>query len=231
MRGFVHPEFGRLLCPVTLNWDDPVVRAGIRDHDPKYPTGPKHWAAFLWANERLDPDNEMAGFLRGHLLTKAARAILLGPSAADNDGDADGAGEPSSRSVGSSKPRAAKWRIVHITPAAIAHMATLVHFALSSQATMAAGGDGGKWPYEQFYHHIVTFIERHMEDSDREELLAWWDVQVLSGIHNDEDSADEDENTDPAELSIMARMRLKSKTRAAEGAEPADEAAAVSGSA
>jgi len=47
------------------------------------------------------------------------------------------------------------------------------HFALSSKHTFHAGGNNGdKWPYQQFYHDILS-VATIMDKDDRKDLLNW----------------------------------------------------------
>ncbi|KAI0038330.1 hypothetical protein FA95DRAFT_1613469 [Auriscalpium vulgare] len=213
-RGFNCEESGRLLCPATLDWNDPAVKAGLRDRDPRFPAAENDLPVFLWEDERVNHASPNIGFLRSDILVKALRHILLGPSCADDTGAHDG------HSGGTEKPRAGKNNIKHITPAAIAYTATLVHFALSSQTQMAAGGSGGNWPYEKFYRGLVAYIEGAMTPAERDGLLAWWDARVLSGIANDDESSD-DETTNPSNMSMLQRMRAHVKQASQTPSSPA----------
>ncbi|KAI0057241.1 hypothetical protein BV25DRAFT_1920340 [Artomyces pyxidatus] len=211
-RGFHHDEYGRLLCPAALDWADPAVRTGIRNCNPMYRVSATDWPIFLWEDERLDMDNVTVGFLRGRLVVQAVIFMMHGPSAV---GDSDQHGEI--RTNGNRRPRAARHGVNHVTPAAIAYGAVLVHFAMSAQSHMSAGGSGGKWPYEAFYHALVEHVERYMDEPDRRDLLAWWKTQVFGAVF-DESSDDEDGGDGHAGASIMTRMREQARSRQARSA-------------
>ncbi|KAI0269423.1 hypothetical protein BC834DRAFT_968037 [Gloeopeniophorella convolvens] len=202
-RGFRHPIMGRLLCPAAYKWDDPAVQTALITHDPKYPTQPRDWPVFLWENETVDKDTLFEGFLRGRLLVKTAKQILFGPATANE--------EPNGRSRhvcaggGNSKPRALQHHVRRATSGLIAYGATVVHFALSSQATFYPGGKAGRWPYEKFYNLLVWFIDVKLPKANREELLDWWNLQLF-GYSTEIDNGDLSAEIESDPTSVLSLM-------------------------
>ena len=90
LRGFGSDVCGRLLCPSTQDWEDPMcalndpppvpsvhLRADIiscrtreRIRSFQIPVTADDFPRFLWEGERVDPQDMNKGFLRGELLVK-----------------------------------------------------------------------------------------------------------------------------------------------------------------
>ncbi|KAI9443878.1 hypothetical protein H4582DRAFT_2071397 [Lactarius indigo] len=65
--GFKHDTSGKLLCPITLNWDDATVREGLRRGTQEVTAA--DYPMFLWPSGAMDIDDIYKGFLRGALVT------------------------------------------------------------------------------------------------------------------------------------------------------------------
>ena len=107
---------------------------------------------------------------------------------------------------------------------------TQVHFTFSSQHTFHAGGNnGGRWPYQQFYHDILS-VATSMDKDDQKELLDWWDEYVfwfcfvtrplmlfLSQVFRDVEPEleREDKNAQPTCCLIATWMKMQAKATAA----------------
>ncbi|KAG1816988.1 hypothetical protein EV424DRAFT_1324625, partial [Suillus variegatus] len=90
-RGFINNACGRLLCPTKLDWNDPRVKAGIRDRADGYVVTEMSWPAFLYEKYTADQDNLEEGLFKSSLLIQAFKAIFTSPSSAKEvtgDGDA-----------------------------------------------------------------------------------------------------------------------------------------------
>ncbi|KAI0824838.1 hypothetical protein BC628DRAFT_1419598 [Trametes gibbosa] len=206
VRGFNHPECGRLLCPVIYDWSDPEVRRGLQNGSRKYPAGAQDWPLVLWKDEQVDLENLPDGFLRNLRLIKAGRYSLLGPRSASQSIP----GKSPAR-----KPKAKVHRIRSITIGFIAYTAVLVHCSLSSQESFGDGTTAGTFPYEQFYQSLVRYVEETMTKDARFELLRWWTLQIF-GI---EDDYFDDDTSLPGPSdgprSVMERMKAQEAARAA----------------
>ncbi|KAG0697716.1 hypothetical protein DFH29DRAFT_811329, partial [Suillus ampliporus] len=91
-RGFAHDMCGRLLCPTELDWNDPIIRAGIRDCADGCIMMEMSWPASLYAGYTTNQNNLEVGLFKSKLLVQAFKAIFTSPSLAkDIAGDDDGA--------------------------------------------------------------------------------------------------------------------------------------------
>ncbi|KAJ3537255.1 hypothetical protein NM688_g6717 [Phlebia brevispora] len=183
-RGFDHEVCGRLLCPVTYDWDDEAVRNGLRSGNAQY----------------------RAGFCRNELLVEALAFILFGEQVAESMN----AEEPVSSKNKNSKPRASTWKARTVTLPAIGFAAVVIHFGLSSQASFSAGGSAGKFHYQGFYQYLVNYLEEEYPSAERKDLLRWWNRRFSMGavLNDAETGIDKLESQDgsSAPLSAMARM-------------------------
>ncbi|KAJ8494675.1 hypothetical protein ONZ51_g2145 [Trametes cubensis] len=205
LRGFNHPQCGKLLCPAKWDWSDPEVATGLRNGSSKYPLSPLNLPNFLWEDERVrDENNLLDGFARGPLLVTALRHSLLGPKAAT---------APSSTKIAARKPKAQNHQIRSITPGCIAYAAILVHFSLSTQETFSASGYGSKFNYEMFYQAIIQTIEEYFLEAERRALLAWWNGNIFNAQYNIEAELDNEADGDNGELSVFAQMREQARAR------------------
>ncbi|KIK36861.1 hypothetical protein CY34DRAFT_16094 [Suillus luteus UH-Slu-Lm8-n1] len=189
-RGFVNDACGRLLCPAELDWNDPTVRAGVRDRGEGYVVTEMSWPVFLYAKYTADMDNLEEGLFRSTLLLQAFKAIFTSPSSAKEiAGDGDGANViennrrakrnfETSRKV---KTHVAQIIKMHkVTPRSIAYVACQLRFALSSVSSWCSVD--GDFDYVPFWQAIVDFFEKPPGRTARqkvEQLLAWWTRKVF----------------------------------------------------
>ncbi|KAG1761970.1 hypothetical protein EDD22DRAFT_778954 [Suillus occidentalis] len=168
-RGFVNDACGRLLCPAELDWNDPTVRAGIRDRGEGYVVTEMSWPAFLYAKYTADMDNLEEGLFRSTLLLQAFKAIFTSPSSAKEiAGDGDGANVIENN-------RRAK-RDFETSKKVKTHL----RFALSSVSSWRSVD--GDFDYVPFWQAIVDFFEKPLGRTARqkvEQLLAWWTRKVF----------------------------------------------------
>ncbi|KAH9917800.1 hypothetical protein B0H21DRAFT_827680 [Amylocystis lapponica] len=213
LRGFNHPQFGRMLCPAGYDWNDSKVREALCNGSKAYPAGSTDWPVFLWENEHVDNDDLHVGFLRSTWIVKALQYILLGPSAANpkNDNESDTTKNKANRSR-SRKPRASIHGLRRITTGAIAYGAAQAstEFLGNNLEIFGVGDSAGKFNYGKFHHSLVKEMDEGMQPAEREGLLDWYTNLVL-GPQDDYCSDDEDEeNTGTvAHISVAARMRAQ----------------------
>ncbi|KIK31905.1 hypothetical protein CY34DRAFT_102531, partial [Suillus luteus UH-Slu-Lm8-n1] len=87
-RGFVSDACGRLLCPAEWSWEDPVVRAGIRDRTIAFIVSENSWPSFMYENYKADAANLEHGLMKSKLLIMGFKAIFTSPSSASEvDGE------------------------------------------------------------------------------------------------------------------------------------------------
>ncbi|KAG2049200.1 hypothetical protein BDR06DRAFT_894125 [Suillus hirtellus] len=144
--GFINDASGRLLCLTELDWNNPIVRAGIRDCADGYIVTEMSWPAFLYEKYSADQNNLEEGLFKGTLLLQAFNAIFMSPSSAKEvAGEGDGADNFNS----------GKKVKTHV--AQIINMRKL-QFVLSSVTSWCSVD--GNFDYIPFWQNIVDFFER-----------------------------------------------------------------------
>ncbi|KAG1754676.1 hypothetical protein EDD22DRAFT_784590 [Suillus occidentalis] len=167
-RGFMHDACGRLLCPTELDWQNPIVKAGIRDRADGHIVTEMSWPTFLYEKYTADQNNLEQGLFKSTLLVQAFKAIFTSPSSAkDVDGDGDGANiiENNRRAQKDSSGKKVK---------------THLRFALSSVTSWRTVD--GDFDYTQFWRNIVDFFERapgRIAQRNVNQLLTWWTRKVF----------------------------------------------------
>ncbi|KAG1769177.1 hypothetical protein EDD22DRAFT_843687 [Suillus occidentalis] len=68
MANLVIDACDRLLCPIELYWDNPIVKAGIRDRVDGYVVTEMFWPAFLYEKYTADQENLEEGLFESTLL-------------------------------------------------------------------------------------------------------------------------------------------------------------------
>ncbi|KAG1723340.1 hypothetical protein EDB19DRAFT_1645319, partial [Suillus lakei] len=116
--GFTNDACGRLLCPAENDWNDPVIRAGIRDRSEGYIVTDLSFPAFLYNKYTANPDD--LGY----------KAVFMSPSSAkDIKGDV---ARKSSAGVKVKKHVAQIIKMRKVTPCSTTYIACQVRFTLSS---------------------------------------------------------------------------------------------------
>ncbi|KAG1830310.1 hypothetical protein EV424DRAFT_1315590 [Suillus variegatus] len=167
-RGFVHDICGRLLCPTELDWQNPIIKAAIRDRADGCIITEMSWPTFLYEKYSADQNNLEQGLFKSTLLVQAFKAIFTSPSSAkDVDGEGDGANviENNRRAQKDSSGKKVK---------------THLRFALSSVTSWRT--IDGDFDYIQFWRNIVDFFERapgRTAQRNVNQLLTWWTRKVF----------------------------------------------------
>ncbi|KAG1739680.1 hypothetical protein EDB19DRAFT_1908704 [Suillus lakei] len=90
-RGFINDACGKLLCPTELDWNNPAVKAGIRDRAEGYIVTDLSFPAYLYEKYAANLDNLEDGLFKGKILIQSYKAVFTSPSSAkDVEGDGDG---------------------------------------------------------------------------------------------------------------------------------------------
>ncbi|KAG1748217.1 hypothetical protein EDB19DRAFT_1905271 [Suillus lakei] len=214
--GFTNNACGRLLCPAEIDWNDPVIRAGIQDCAEGHIVMDLSFPAFLYNKYTTNLDNLEEGLFKGKILLQGYKAVFMSPSSAkDIKGDGDGADviqnnrltKKSSTDVKVKKHVAQIIKMRKVTPHSIAYIACQIRFALSS-VTLWWSVDGD-FDYIQFWQTIMDFFkqppgrEAHCR-VDR--LLEWWTRKVFGRSHCNDLST-----TAKANMSVntLARQRAQ----------------------
>ncbi|KAG1780464.1 hypothetical protein EV702DRAFT_1193939 [Suillus placidus] len=183
-RGFTNDACGRLLCPTELDWNNPTVRAGIRDRTDGHIVMEMSWPVFLYAGYTADQDNLEEGLFKSKILVQAFKAIFTSPSSAKEvagDGDAANIIENNrhaNKDVSGKKVKTLVAQIIKmykVSPRSIAYVSCQLRFALSSVTSWwSVDGD---FDYIQFWCNIVDFFERppgQIAQRNVDRLLVWW---------------------------------------------------------
>ncbi|KAG2147062.1 hypothetical protein BD769DRAFT_1660243 [Suillus cothurnatus] len=191
-RGFINDACGRLLCPAEFDWNNPVVKAGIRDRSEGYIVTDMSFPAFLYDKYQTNPDDLEEGLFKGKILLQA---VFTSPSSAkDIEGDGDGADVIRNN-------RLAKKSFAGVK------VKKHVRFALSSVNSWRS--IDGDFDYIQFWRTIVNFFEKAPgREAHRrvDKLLEWWTRKVFGRSHRDNLS-----NTAKANMSVNALARQRAQ--------------------
>jgi len=168
-RGIGNDVTGRLLCPVTYDWDNPDVWANLRNGVPGFNITSNYLLQCLYSKEDIDPDAPEDGLLRGPLLLRTYRYIFTSPSSAS---DKNLTSKPTARR----RDVATTLRLDgQVTGRSIAYAATQLVFALSSAPEWTKNHSGFHFP--AFYNFIVDTFEDPEDNEAKkstDELLKWW---------------------------------------------------------
>ncbi|KIK34663.1 hypothetical protein CY34DRAFT_17566, partial [Suillus luteus UH-Slu-Lm8-n1] len=188
-RGFTNDACGKLLCPTELDWNNAIVRAGIRDRVDGYVVTEMSWPAFLYAGYTADQNNLEEGLFKSTLLVQAFKAIFTSPSSAKEvAGDGDGANiiENNRRAKKDFSGKKVKTHVAQIikmqkvSARSIAYVSCQLRFALSSVTSWRSVD--GDFDYIQFWCIIVDFFEHppgRVAQRNVDRLLAWWTRKVF----------------------------------------------------
>ncbi|KAF9783394.1 hypothetical protein BJ322DRAFT_1008007, partial [Thelephora terrestris] len=180
-RGLQNDFTGRLICPIKYDWEDPVVRAKIRDCVDGHNASDDYWLRCLYEGEKGDPEDVEKGFLKSALLVKTFQMIFTSPSSARGNFDAEPVPEhrerrkkaPSKRPPVAEQPRMDG----QVTTRSIAYVAVQLHFALCDATHWMNHYNG--FNYEEFYEFIIDFFEADQTPEGKAaltELLNWWNM-------------------------------------------------------
>ncbi|KAG2127440.1 hypothetical protein BD769DRAFT_1357273 [Suillus cothurnatus] len=166
--GFTNNACGKLLCPAELDWNNPVVRAGICDRSDGHIVTDLSFPAFLYDKYTANPNDLEEGLFKSRVLLQAYKAVFTSPSSAkDIEGDGDGI------DVIQNNRRANK-SVFGVK------VKKHVRFALSSVTSWQS--IDGNFDYEQFWQTIVDFFERAPGRTAQRRidvLLEWWTRKVF----------------------------------------------------
>ncbi|KAG9014299.1 hypothetical protein FRB90_005421 [Tulasnella sp. 427] len=176
-RGFHNPITARLLAPPRYNIDDATTLRNLCNEVIR--PRPNEYAPFMYKDYSINSENIIEGLFESELLLRAAKHILIGPSAAESL-------EPvNNRST--RLGNAALNNMTEVTFPFIAYVCTQVRFALSSEETF--GQRRGSFDIYGFYRDVLrTLWEPELAD-DFEVIRDHWN-EVIFGGGSDEDDDD-----------------------------------------
>lgn len=184
---------GKLLCPAEWRWEDPIVKAGIRDRTTAFIVSENSWPSFMYENYEADTKNLERGLFKSKLLIMGLKAIFTSPSSANEvDGEGDGAdiienNRRARRRTDQAKVKTCVASIIgmrKVTPRAIAYAACQIRFALSNLTSWRTVD--GDFDYHLFWNNVVDFFEDAPGPAARarvNKLLEWWTRKVFGRNH------------------------------------------------
>ncbi|KJA19626.1 hypothetical protein HYPSUDRAFT_204370 [Hypholoma sublateritium FD-334 SS-4] len=162
-RGFYHLATASLLCPVKYE-DVPETYASITAG--RLPITAIMLPRFLFPHDHVhDPADIAKDIFRGHVMLRAAKHILQGPTSA-----LEGPGTHRGK-----QGNAAICSITTLTPHLIAYVATQVRFALSSTPSWVV--KDGTFSYADFYRHIVELLDE--DDEESSQIIKFYNHHVF----------------------------------------------------
>ncbi|KAG1875953.1 hypothetical protein C8R48DRAFT_591541 [Suillus tomentosus] len=179
-RGFVNDVCGKLLCPAEWCWDDPVVKAGIRDRTTAYIVSENSWPLFMYQNCAADAGNLEYGLMKSKLLVMGLKALFTSPSSA-NEMDGEGQGTD----IIENNRRARRQDQAKVKTF------LQIRFALSSITSWR--NVDGDFNYEIFWSNVVDFFKDAPGPAARarvNELLEWWTRKVFGKNHRQDLTSD-----------------------------------------
>jgi len=180
-RGIQNDTTGRLLCSISLDWDDQDVRTKIRNYEGnEYYYGKDFFPRCLFAGEKGNPNRVRDGYLRSTLLVKTFKAIFTSPSSVTKE--LDTTQEPAPKKMRKSTnaiPHRADvtttLNMYQVTPRSIAYAAVQLHFALQNASLWCEVYDN--FNYKDFYWFIIDYLGAG--STNAKDLLDWWNEQVF----------------------------------------------------
>ncbi|KAG9073540.1 hypothetical protein FS749_015027 [Ceratobasidium sp. UAMH 11750] len=179
-RGMNHEGCAYRLSEPTLDWGNEEVKIQFMSFG-NPAMDPSAWGRFLRPYGEYDASRPSVGLLKGELLVKAGRAILLSPATANTRLTIPGTGN----STGTRGKRrrgtiglAKSYQLTEVTPAFIAYVAVVVRHALTSDEFFSENCGG--FDYIEFYTEIREYLEAPKYRRRSAELLKWWNEQMFS---------------------------------------------------
>ncbi|KAF8955095.1 hypothetical protein BDZ97DRAFT_1620698, partial [Flammula alnicola] len=168
-RGIGNDVTGRLLCPIDYDWDDPEVRANLRNMELGFDMASSFFFCCLYEKESGNPAAPEVGFLKGPLLVRVYRHIFTSPSSAHEENEL---AKTSSRR----RDVASTLHLNHrVSPRSIAYAAVQLIFSLSNAKDWTHLHAGVHYP--SFYNFVTNFFEGAQDPVSKRGvslLLQWW---------------------------------------------------------
>ncbi|KAF9551239.1 hypothetical protein CPC08DRAFT_715112 [Agrocybe pediades] len=225
-RGMGNDITGRLLCPITLDWDNEDIRFNIREKVDGYAIDNIFFVRALYPMGNGDPDDvTSSGWLRSSLLVRTYCALFTSPSSANKFEAIESESGPVRKKHKSSLDPSQPSRPVtkanvatllrmegNVTPRSIAYAAVLLVFNLTDAKAWPGNSTYNGFDFVKFYNLIIDSFEGtknpDAETIERnQDLLAWWNKNVFHDY-----SANHNESEDSWEL-LKAQRAVRVKTR------------------
>ncbi|CUA77218.1 hypothetical protein RSOLAG22IIIB_12623 [Rhizoctonia solani] len=161
-RGLQHMECARLLCPITVDWDDLEARRRFLIENVP-PQTAEEWPACLY-DGKPDPNDLFKGLMRSTLFVNAVRGVVLPPSVVDAFNSKHAPDHRSNR-----RTKADTYKIQTVTPGLLAYVAVLLRYSLSSETIFV--DHGGSFSYVHFYNDIAGYLNDPQCKDQTKELM------------------------------------------------------------
>ncbi|KAF8501968.1 hypothetical protein JB92DRAFT_2833638 [Gautieria morchelliformis] len=194
-RGFHNDATGRLLCPVTLDWDDDSVKEKLRASPNTASTS--SWPMFFYPNGAYEPTDMEKGLLRSELLVFVFKYIYTGPNTWS---------KPDGVARNTRSCNAVLAQMEHVTARSLAYVAAQARFALSSGETNQKVG--GPFDLTRFFWHVVKYLEDPDFEEEVSQLLDWWNSRVLP-------SSSQPDNFDDGAVDSLAQLKAQKAAKRA----------------
>ncbi|KAG9095006.1 hypothetical protein FRC06_010237 [Ceratobasidium sp. 370] len=179
-RGMNHEGCAYRLSEPTLDWGNEDAKTQFMSFG-NPAMDPSAWGRFLRPYGEYDATRPSVGLLKGELLVKAGKAILLSPATANARSTTPGTGNSTSArgnrrrgTIGLAK----SYQLTAVTTAFIAYVAVVVRHALTSDEFFSENCGG--FDYIEFYTQIREYLEAPKYRRRSAELLKWWNEQIFS---------------------------------------------------
>ncbi|KAK0185544.1 hypothetical protein F5146DRAFT_1144011 [Armillaria mellea] len=161
-------KLGRLICPITLDWD--AEERDLLSGDVDFATG--DWPYFFFTNEKPPGDDVhvvLQTFLQGELLVQGYHTIFRGPSSTIK------------KNAWPTWPGNAQiHELTEVTIPSIAYIAVLLHHVFLSDPSFILGA--GNFDHQGFYNAIIRWVDQVMPSEAHKDLLKWWNEQVFGDM-------------------------------------------------
>ncbi|GJE90282.1 hypothetical protein PsYK624_064110 [Phanerochaete sordida] len=168
-RGFHNEELGRLLCPTSLDFSSPEVRAALQAKDNAQLIGTE-LPYFVYEDCAYDPKDCWAGAFKGRLLVLAMKAVLTCPSSSQDRPE----------TVSTRNGNAARNGMISMTLPMIAHISAQVRCALCDSSSWSKLDQ--KWKHRAFYFSVLNLLSHSRNKKYAEELITWYNEQVFHDV-------------------------------------------------
>ncbi|KAG9091929.1 hypothetical protein FRC06_000324 [Ceratobasidium sp. 370] len=179
-RGLNHEGCAYQLSEPRLDWKNEEVKTQFMSFG-NPAMDPSAWGRFLRPYGEYDATRPSVGLLKGELLVKAGKAILLSPATANArltiPGTSNSTGARGKRRRGTIG-LAKSYQLTAVTTAFIAYVAVVVRHALTSDEFFSENCGG--FDYIEFYTQIREYLEAPKYKRRSAELLKWWNEQMFS---------------------------------------------------
>ncbi|KAH9848676.1 hypothetical protein C2E23DRAFT_862515 [Lenzites betulinus] len=206
-RGWHNWHTARLVCPQAkliafdVDWQsfaDKVMQSAISIGGGDYP-------AFLYDQQAVDPDDELAGLLHSQYFVMCFRSLWTGPASARLT-------YGRTERMPGKPPIAFAYQVFEVSPRMIAYTAVLVRAALSSQ-TQFCEQDSGFYNACDLFDHIVELFEDANSEWSQQ-TLAWWNKRVFGRMSHMHISADLPQDETTADRLRKVRRATRKAARA-----------------